>query len=89
MNPHGLTDADLVTVLAMSVGNALDVIDGALCMPDPADPAASVPVPTDTLDRLEAAEFVEVAEAGACLTDRARYYLGRWMAKHYRRRRTA
>lgn len=89
MNPHNLTDADFLVLLAVSVGHGLDVVGGALCIPDPAAPDSFVPVAGDTLDRLEGAEMVEIAERGAELTDRGRYHLGRWMGRRYRRRTSA
>lgn len=89
MNPHNLVDADFLVLLAVSVGHGLDVVGGSLCIPDPAAPGSFVPVPTDSLDRLEAAATVEIAEQGAVLTDRGRYHLGRWMGRRCRRRSRA
>lgn len=86
-NPHGLTNDDLLTLLALSVGNAFDVADGALYLTDPVTPGSPLPVATDTLDRLEAAAMIEIREAGAELTDRGRYHLARWMERHRKKGR--
>jgi hypothetical protein len=80
-NPHGLKDGDLLLLLALSVGNPIDVIDGEMRLPDPAAPSSSVPVPPGALDRLEDAGMVAIEEAGAVPTDRGKYWLDRWLTK--------
>jgi hypothetical protein len=84
VNPYGLSDGDFLLLLATSLGNAPDVFDGSLALPDPANPGAVVPVPTDALDRLEGAGMVEIAEAGARVTDKGKYHLDKWMRKKFK-----
>ena len=84
MNPYVLSDGDLLLLLATSLGNAPDVYGGELALPDPANPVAVVTVPTDALDRLETAGMVEIAEAGAVVTDKGRWHLDKWMRKKFK-----
>lgn len=81
MNPHGLTDGAMLLLLAISVGNDIDVRDGKMVLPDPTDPSRTVPVSPDSLDALEAAGMIRVEENGAVPTDGGRYWLERWLNK--------
>ena len=83
-NPFGLSDGDFLLALATSLGNAPDVFEGELALPDPAHPGQTVPVPVGSLDRLEAAGFVEIVESGAKVTERGEYWLRRWVAKKFK-----
>lgn len=85
-NPHDLKDGDMLLALATLLGNAPDVFDGDLALADPANPGATVPVPPGALDRLEAAGVVEIAEAGAVVTDKGRYWLDRWVRRKFKAR---
>jgi hypothetical protein len=84
VNPYDLSDGDMLLLLATSLGNAPDVFAGELALPDPANPGAVVPVPTDALDRLEGTGLVEITEAGARVTDRGGYWLQRWMTRKFK-----
>ena len=84
MNPFDLSDGDMLLLLATSLGNAPDVYGGELALPDPANPGAVVPVQVEALDRLEGAGLVEIAEAGARVTDRGDYWLQRWMRRKFK-----
>lgn len=86
MNPYGLSDGDLLLCLATSLGNPPDVYAGELALPDPANPGATVPVPPGALDRLEAAGFVVIEEAGAVVTSRGDYWLDRWVRTKFKAR---
>lgn len=85
-NPHGLTDGDMLLLLATSVGNGPDVIGGELAIPDPATPGGAVPAPDGSLDRLEAAGMVEIVESGAAVTSKGSYWLDRWMRTRFKLR---
>lgn len=87
MNPHSLSDGDTLLLLALEVGNSINLIEGEMHLPHPALPGAWMAIPPGALDRLENAGLVAIGEVGAIPTERGRYWLGKWMNRYLGRGR--
>lgn len=87
MNPHGLPDGDMLLLLALEVGSSIHVIEDEMRLPNPAIPGAWMAIPPGALDRLEEAGLVAIGSIGVLLTERGRYWLGKWMTRHLGRGR--
>jgi hypothetical protein len=82
--PHGY----YLLLLAIDLGDTLDVQDGQLALTcDGVDGPQVIPSLPEALDELEQRGWVEITEAGPVSTERGRYWLGRWMTRRLGRGR--
>lgn len=75
-------DGTMFTLLALHTGDALDADGAGLFLACETDRGRREwGVPGAVLDDLEARGWVEIGEAGPAVTDRGRYWLGRWFKR--------
>jgi hypothetical protein len=82
MTPLDLPSSHYLLLLAIDLGDTLDVQDGQLTLTcEGVDGPQVIPSLPEALDALESQGWVEITEAGPVSTERGRYWLARWMTK--------
>jgi hypothetical protein len=88
MTPLDLPHGYHLLLLAIDLGDQLDVCDGQLALTcDGVDGPQVIPSLPEALDALEQLGWVEITEAGPVSTERGRYWLSRWMTRRLGRGR--
>lgn len=80
------TDAVFFTLLGLYTGDAMSAADGEIVLScETVQGKREWAIPVEMLDFIEAKGWVEIGEAGPVVTDRGRYWLGRWFKRRTKR----
>jgi hypothetical protein len=88
MAPLDLPPSHYLLLLAIDLGDQLDVYQGQLALTcDGVEGPQVIPSLPEALDALEGLGWVEITETGPVSTERGRYWLARWMTRRLGRGR--
>jgi hypothetical protein len=86
--PLDLPSSHYLLLLAIDLGDQLDVCDGQLALTcEGVEGPQVIPSLPEALDALESRGWVEITEAGPVSTERGRYWMSRWMTRRLGRGR--